>query len=423
MAYIGVAMKKMAGRNDVAIAAVLEAMAQAMQNQPNTGAHDESRSLATFHRENPPTFKDKYDPDGAMACLKEIERIFQVMDCTQVQKEKFYPHYNEAAEFSKCIKFGNGLRPEIKKAIGYKKIRNFPDLIDSCRIYEEDNNSHYKTLNEKRGKHQQYRGKPYDALASKGKQKVADGQRTSGGDAPAGIVCFKCGKPSHKSNACTTKLVSETEVDTSWWESVCLAETQIATEDRIIRGTCFIDSIPLIAIIDTSATHCFIVVDCVKRLGLVLSFMNREMVIDTPANGSVTTSLLDSNYVHINCYYKSVWFSTPDEEKKTEFLSARKLKELIKDESQVFALMASLSIENQAAIDELPVVPVSMAPYRMSASEFAELKKQLEELLEKKFVIPSLSPWGAPVLLVKKKDGSTRLYVDYRQLNKVTIKN
>nr|KYP38133.1 Transposon Ty3-I Gag-Pol polyprotein [Cajanus cajan] len=59
----------------------------------------------------------------------------------------------------------------------------------------------------------------------------------------------------------------------------------------------------------------------------------------------------------------------------------------------------------------------------MSPSELTELKKQLEELLEKQFIRPSVSPWGAPVLLVKKKDGSFRLCVDYRQLNKFTIKN
>ena len=53
----------------------------------------------------------------------------------------------------------------------------------------------------------------------------------------------------------------------------------------------------------------------------------------------------------------------------------------------------------------------------------AELKKQIKDLLEKKFIRPSASPWGAPVLLVKKKDGSSRLCVDYRQLNKLTIKN
>ena len=66
---------------------------------------------------------------------------------------------------------------------------------------------------------------------------------------------------------------------------------------------------------------------------------------------------------------------------------------------------------------------VSMAPYRMAPAELAELKKQIEDLLEKKFIRLSASPWGAPVLLVKKKDGSSRLCVDYRQLNKLTIKN
>ena len=67
------------------------------------------------------------------------------------------------------------------------------------------------------------------------------------------------------------------------------------------------------------------------------------------------------------------------------------------------------------AIDLVPGTrPVSMAPYRMSASELSELKKQLEELLEKKFVRPSISPWEASMLLVNKKYSSMRLYVDYR---------
>ena len=67
--------------------------------------------------------------------------------------------------------------------------------------------------------------------------------------------------------------------------------------------------------------------------------------------------------------------------------------------------------------------PISIPPYRMALVELRELKVQLEELLSKGFIRPSISPWGAPVLFVKKKDRSLRLCIDYRQLNRVTIRN
>ena len=67
--------------------------------------------------------------------------------------------------------------------------------------------------------------------------------------------------------------------------------------------------------------------------------------------------------------------------------------------------------------------PISKAPYRLAPAELKELKIQLEDLLEKGLIRPSHSPWGAPVLFVKKKDGSLRMCIDYRGLNKATIKN
>jgi hypothetical protein len=67
--------------------------------------------------------------------------------------------------------------------------------------------------------------------------------------------------------------------------------------------------------------------------------------------------------------------------------------------------------------------PISKAPYRMALSKLKELKEQLQELLDKGFIRPSISLWGAPALFVKKKDGSMRMCINYRELNKVTIKN
>ena len=66
---------------------------------------------------------------------------------------------------------------------------------------------------------------------------------------------------------------------------------------------------------------------------------------------------------------------------------------------------------------------ISMTPHRMTPAELQELKVQLHELLDKGFIKPSTSPWGSPVLFSKNKDKTFRLYIDYRQLNRVPIKN
>jgi len=143
----------------------------------------------------------------------------------------------------------------------------------------------------------------------------------------------------------------------------------------------------------------------------------------------------------------------PDLE-EPEFLSSQGVIKEIRSGAQCFIIFTHLEVgkEEKTSVipvvhefedvfpDEVPRLPpnrevkfsidlvpgtglVSMAPYRMAPAELVELKSQIEELLWKKFIRPSTSPWGAPVLLVKKKDGSSRLCVDYRQLNKMTIKN
>ncbi|GJT01536.1 putative reverse transcriptase domain-containing protein [Tanacetum coccineum] len=75
-------------------------------------------------------------------------------------------------------------------------------------------------------------------------------------------------------------------------------------------------------------------------------------------------------------------------------------------------------------IDLVPgAAPVARAPYRLAPAEMQELSTQLQELSDKGFIRPSSSPWGAPVLFVKKKDGSFQMCIDYRELNKLTVKN
>nr|KYP75957.1 Transposon Ty3-I Gag-Pol polyprotein [Cajanus cajan] len=160
---------------------------------------------------------------------------------------------------------------------------------------------------------------------------------------------------------------------------------------------------------------------------------------------------LSANRILIDCAKRRLIFPQVEEEL---LISAGQAESLLRDGAECCLLLVSLSVETERVIAEIDVVrdfvevypdevpglppiremefsidlvlgagPVSVAPYRMAPAELVELKGQLEDLLEKQLVRPSVSPWGASVLLVKKKDGGSRLCVDYRQLNKLTIKN
>jgi hypothetical protein len=111
----------------------------------------------------------------------------------------------------------------------------------------------------------------------------------------------------------------------------------------------------------------------------------------------------------------------PEEERKLENIP------VVYDYPNIFAEVTiglPPDREIEFTIDLMSVTqPIHKAPYRMAPSELKELKKQLEDLVDRGFIYPSVSPWGAPILFVKKKDGCLRLCIDYRELNQVTIKN
>ncbi|GJR31972.1 putative reverse transcriptase domain-containing protein [Tanacetum coccineum] len=173
---------------------------------------------------------------------------------------------------------------------------------------------------------------------------------------------------------------------------------------------------------------------------------------------------LASHRATIDCYARTVIFGNVRQPefvyhgssplKSVKLISAMKARTLISHGCQGFLAsvmdtsLESPNIENLSVVrefadvfpDELPGLPpareiefgielilgaepISKAPYRMAPIELKELKEQLQEMLENGFIRPSVSPWGAPVLFVKKKDGSMRLCIDYRELNRITIRN
>ncbi|KAL6349618.1 hypothetical protein AAG906_035779 [Vitis piasezkii] len=172
--------------------------------------------------------------------------------------------------------------------------------------------------------------------------------------------------------------------------------------------------------------------------GCVITLADRALNVDLrilDMNGYDVILGMDWLMVYralIDCHRHRVIFCLPDgfeyvlRKGSINFLACLHGKEKAqKDITKVPVLLGlpphrefDLSIEVYPRTDS-----ISVSPYRMTPLELKELKTQFEELLSKGFILPSTSPWGALVLFVKKKDGTLRLCIDYRKLNRVTMKN
>ncbi|GJT39702.1 putative reverse transcriptase domain-containing protein [Tanacetum coccineum] len=153
----------------------------------------------------------------------------------------------------------------------------------------------------------------------------------------------------------------------------------------------------------------------------VLPVKDRSTAVDIGTSYSKA-----QEYMAKGCQVFLAQISAKKEEDKSEKKQIEDVP-IVRDFSEVFpedlpGLPPARPVEFQ--IDLIPgAAPVARAPYRLAPSEMKELSEQLQELSDKGFIRPSSSPWGAPVLFVKKKDGSFRMCIDYRELNKLTVKN
>jgi hypothetical protein len=243
----------------------------------------------------------------------------------------------------------------------------------------------------------------------------------------------------------------------------------------IMTGTFFINHQPVIILFDSGATHSFISSKCGTKVGLDLYPTSGAYMIATPG-GKISSNqiyrkvpiqlgsnliktdllLLDlegmdvllgmdwmtRHRVSLDIFSRTVEIDSLDHEATIFYLPQRecnnscayavegiKLKDIpiVCEYLDVFpddlpGMPPDRDIEFIIEL-QLGIAPISKRPYRMPPNELAELKIQLQDLLDKGFIHPSASPWGCPALFMKKKDNSLRLCVDYRPLNTVTIKN
>ena len=290
--------------------------------------------------------------------------------------------------------------------------------------------------------------------------------------------CYLCGKEGHMKRNCPE---NKQQGKLATLEGKGKSAVKIDAENHgQVEGTLLICAIPIPVVYDTGATHSLISYELVKVLKLNCILVETPLLVQSPLGSS---SVLNMNCVDVelniggNIFISNLYvLNYPNIGVILGVDWLRQFKAIINLDSSTISLQDSrgqritvlceiakegklyhlVDLEkdlSELTIEEIPIVneyldvfgevkgvphhrpvefqinlipgasPIIKKPYRMGPSELKELKNQLEELEGKGFIRPSNSCWGSPVVFVRKHDGTLRMCIDYRELNKVTIKN
>nr|GEU95482.1 putative reverse transcriptase domain-containing protein [Tanacetum cinerariifolium] len=288
-------------------------------------------------------------------------------------------------------------------------------------------------------------------------------------DGPWSIKCHKCGKVGHKSMYCKEKSVATGEVHGRAY-GIKDAELQ---GPNVVTGTFLLNNRHASVLFDSGSDRSFVDtrfsymldIDPVKiDASYEVELSDGRVVSTTTILKGCTLNLVNHLFeiglmlielgtfdviigmdwlvkhddvivcgekdVRIPYRNKTLTVESDKVMSQLKVISCIKGREYIERGCHLFLAHVTKKKLKEKRLDDVPVIrnfsegsPVARAPYRLASFEMRELSVQLQELLEKGFIRLSLSPWGAPVLFVKKKDESFRMCIDYRELNKLTVKN
>ncbi|RVW68203.1 Transposon Ty3-G Gag-Pol polyprotein [Vitis vinifera] len=387
-------------------------------------------------------FYKKYFPDsvrrqkvGEFIHLERGDMTVAQYEAKFTELSRFSPQLI-ATEEEKALKFQDGLKPYLKNKISILKLGVYSERRStSGRNQNKGNATHYldgacPTCGKKHG------GRPC--------------YRETG-------ACFGCGKQGHLIRDC---LENRKFINGKPKEENKEDKQKPKAQERVFSLTHR----------DAQATSDVVTVSFASLLGLPVASMDFDLIVTTLVGDSVVDfdvilgmDWLASYHASVDYFEKMVTFSILGQPKFSfegkhvdrplRMISALRASSLLKKGCQGF-LASVMSNESDLKLENIPIVreyvdvfpedlpglppereveftidlvpgtgPMSKAPYRIAPVELKELKVQLQELLDKGFIRPSVSPWGAPVLFVKKKDGSRRLCIDYRELNKIDLQS
>ncbi|GJU32959.1 putative reverse transcriptase domain-containing protein [Tanacetum coccineum] len=409
---------------------------------------------ADFMKCQPLNFKGTEGMVGLTRWIEKMESVFNINGCAIENQVKF----------ATCTLLGTALLGE------YGQIENLSPVgicndLEKLRTYAErhsDNKRKADDSSRNNHGHQQQpfkrqnvakvynmgtcERKPYGGSLPKSTSNtnVANTQKGNGA-APKGNGCFECGSPGHFKRDCP-KLKNKDggNRNAQGWvyaignaekrgnasgnpdANVVTADGKLVRIDTIIRGCTlnFLDHpfnkdlMPVelgsfVVIIGMDwLRRCHAVIVCDEKL-VQVPYGNETLTFcgNKSSNGRESMDEMDG---------ERLLRLEPSVDSYLMVLKLKNFPEVFPEDLPGLPLARPVEFQ----IDLIPgAAPVARAPYRLAPSEMKELSEHLQELSEKGFIRPSSSPWGAPVLFVKKKDGSFRMCIDYRELNKLTVKN
>ncbi|KAE8655199.1 31-kDa RNA binding protein [Hibiscus syriacus] len=282
-------------------------------------------------------------------------------------------------EKDSCDWFVEGLRPRIKELLLALNLSSFQELVNRAKALERAYNERFT---EERTQWNKRSGASSDFSQSKNNRGSSSQPQTRA------KYAVSSGRGSNPGRARQSYSV-ESEVDKPKQCQHCVKNHSGVC--RRVSEACF---------------KCGEASKLVKDLSIPLEPIRSEMIMMNPLGN---TARLYHYYANVDCRLKRVQLTS------LEGLEVSVIRERIPPLANVISVMSDIPIVREfpeVFPDDLPGLP----PNR-------EVEFQIEELLDKGFIRPSVTPWGAPVLFVKKKDGLMHLCIDYRQLNKVTMKN
>ncbi|XP_057426326.1 uncharacterized protein LOC130719734 [Lotus japonicus] len=447
--------------------------AQRLERELN---QDQVRMRTDFNRQNPPKFEGEVEPEKADLWIQELEKIFEALHTTDGEKvnlatfmlkgdaeywwrstrllmttnqvaitwdsfktaflNKYFPdtarddmenrflrlkqgsmtvgeYAAKLESLSKyfrffrvqvdegylCNRFMIGLRDEIEESVRPLGVRVFQQLVEKSREVEvmknrrgnrQESGGPIRSGQKQAGKTEKGRAgqkKPYhNATGRTSSTKV--GAKTPRED----VTCFKCNEKGHYANECGKEITCWKCQKTGHISTNCPDAPKAEPVLNTARGRRPVAKGRVFAVTGKQAEGAE---DLIQGVTDYLNSYHLKKGSPAFVNSIVAEARNDSDVRNIS---------------------------IVQDYVDVFPEdVPGLPPvrETEFSIDIMPGTgPISMVPYRMAPAELMELAKQLDDLSSNGFIRPSVSPWGAPVLLVKNKDGRSRLCVDYRQLNK-----